>query len=266
MTTFLSTEGKRVILYYALFCFLFVFLNLLIVSVFIFFHFLLDHDMSTIENWLNRNAWEILTMSKLGSLYFTAKITKLNLVDETKYRDLLKSSLTLPSIKIFGVIVFILIIFYAFITQFGARLQTEQFKQDLFYSSFLGSFFFYFCDFVILYILSRVYPPKDLLKVLYISLVMFVISSKLALPYLNKYYIFLIMHFVTLFYFMSKDNFSDSLLYSLFVIAPLSSLYGLDIVWDSAYSLISYKDSLPLLGIIGIWGLGLGYYHISRSD
>lgn len=267
-TEFLSLNGKKILLYYILFSFIFTLVNLLSLSVFVFFHFLLEHDMSTIENWLNRNTWEILILSKLVALFLSTKITKLNLVDDIKYRDVLKRSFRIPSIRVGGLVFFILTIFYAFITQFGGGVNVGQFKEELFYSSFIGSFFFYSCDFVFMYILFKIYSPekRDLSKVMYLTLLIFIGSSKLALPYLSKYYIFLMVHFLSLYIFLLKDQLSDSFIYALFVIAPLSSIYGLDIVWDNSYSLFSYQKPLPVLGIIGIWLLGLGYYHTSRVD
>lgn len=259
---------KIVTLYYLLYCFLFVLFHLSFVSIFSFFHFLLDHDMNTIEDWLNRNSWEILALSKISAIFVATKITKLNSYNLIKYRTYFLKLNWIPSKKIFGVILFLLTIFYAFIIQFGGGLVQNQFKEDLFYSSFIGSFTFYIVDFMMIYILLRNYdiPKKYYNKIMYITLIFFLISSKIALPYLNKFYIFLMIHFITMIFLTKKDKISDVFVYAVFIIAPLSSVYGLDIVWDNAYSLLSYQKSLPVIGILGIWGVALGYYHYSRAD
>lgn len=259
---------RRIVLYYLLYCILFVIVDLILISIFTFFHFLLEHDMNTVENWLNRNTWEILAGSKLVSLYFSAKITKLNLVDESRYRDYFLKIRFIPTFKIWGVIVFILVIFYAFITLFDGGVVRNQFKEELFYSSFWGSFFFYVCDFLMLTILTKVYPVKDNEKstVMYICLFIFILTSKMALPYLNKYYIFLMVHFITMYVLSMHNRIPDIIVYALFVIAPLSSIYGLDIVWDNAYSLFSYQKKIPGMGILAIWGVAISYYHLSRAD
>ena len=265
---YFSLNVKRVILYYLLYCILFIILDLIFVSVFTFFHFLLEHDMNTIENWLNRNTWEILSLSKIISLLTTAKITKLNFVEDIRYRDFLTKTKFIPTLRIWGVIFFILIIFYAFITLFDGGLIENQFKKELFYSSFLGSFCFYTSDFLMIYLLAKVYPIKikERSIIMYICLLFFILASKVALPYLNKYYVFLMVHFMTMYILSHKDHLPDIIVYGLFVIAPLSSLYGFDIVWDNAYSLFSYQKPIPAIGIFAIWGVAISYYHLSRAD
>ncbi len=264
----LSLDIRRVLLYYLIYCFLFVFIHLALVSTFSFFHFLLDHDMNTIENWLNRNTWEILSFSKFGALFVTSKIVKLNRYDEVKYRNYFLHNNFWPTKKIFGMSLFLLTIFYAFIVQFGGGVNENQFKEELFYSSFIGSFMYYVTDFAMVYLLIKVFEVdlKKIRKIMYPCLIFFLISSKIALPYLNKFYVFLMIHFLTMFLISSRDRFVDVLVYALFVICPLSTIYGLDIVWDNAYSLFSYEKSLPVVGILGIWGLAVGYYLYSTAD
>lgn len=265
---FLGPQSIKILLYYSLYCTIFVISDLIIISVFTFFHFLLEHDMNTIENWLNRNTWEILFLAKLFALIITSKVTKLNLIEDIKYRDLIRKDIRVPTKKIWGFCLFLLVIFYAFIIQFGGGFTPNQFKEELFYSSFFGAFFFYLSDILMIYMLLKVYKTKksDYMKIMYIGLVMFLASSKIALPYLSKYYIFLMVHFVTMYFLLMKEHISDVLVYTLIIISPLSSLYGLDIVWDNGYSLFSYQKPLPLLGILGIWTLGLGYYQYSKVE
>ena len=224
--------------------------------------------MSTIENWLNRNSWEILSLSKLFSAFTFYKIVHINRFSEFKIKNTLKRFEWMPSEKIIGIIIFILILVYAFIMQFGGGIAEGQFKEGLFYSSFVGSFLFYYTDFVILLFLIKSFKLEetDLNKVMYSSLILFLLSTKIVLPYLNKFHIFLVVHFLSLFYFGRKNAYKDAFYYALFVIAPLSSVYGLDIVWDNAYSLFSFQKELPVSGIAMIWSLAIGYYQYSRAD
>ena len=174
----------------------------------------------------------------------------------------------MPSKKMIGVILFLLTIFYAFIDQFGGGVVQNQFKEDLFYSSFIGAFMFYVLDFVMVFLLLKIFEINKEYhsKLMYLTLIMFLVSSKVALPYLNKFYVFLMIHFVTLFYLGQKAKLIDVLCYALFIISPLSSIYGLDIVWDNAYSIFTYQKKLPIFGVLGIWGIAIGYYHYSKVD
>ncbi|MDH5415550.1 MAG: hypothetical protein OEW87_15545, partial [Flavobacteriaceae bacterium] len=201
VTSRLSAEIKKLYIYYFIYSLLFIFLHLVMVSTFSFFHFLLNHDMSTIENWLNRNTWEILSMSKLASLIFTGQIVKLNHYSDIKFQDFFSDQSLWPSKKIFGMSLFILTIFYALIIQFGGGVVQNQFKEELFYSSFLGSFLFYMADFVMVYFLVLVFeiPRRHLLRLIYPCLFLFLVTSKVALPYLNKFHVFLVVHYFTLF-------------------------------------------------------------------
>ncbi len=259
---------RSVVLYYILYNIIFALTHLILLSIFSFFHFLLDHDMNTIENWLNRNTWEILSVSKLAASLCIYKFVRLNRYVDTRIKDLINNESFFPSDKIIGFSLYLLVFVYAFIVQFGGGVSTGQFKEELFYSSFIGSFLFYFIDILVLYffITSFELKKKDYTKVLYSSLFVFILTTKITLPYLNKFYVFLIIHFISLFYLAKLKRGMDCFYYSLFVIAPLSSLYGLDIVWDNAYSLFSYQSEPPSYGLLLIWGLGLGYFHLSRLD
>ena len=189
----IPNEIRTITLYYLLYCFLFILFHLVLVSTFSFFHFLLDHDMNTIENWLYRNRWEILSFSKISSLFISTQVTKLNRYENIRYRDIFWSFNFKPSKKIFGVIFFLLIIFYALITQFGGGLVANQFREEIFYSSFMGSLMFFLIDFFFIFTLMEILKIKKAFynSIMYTSVFLFIISSKIALPYLNKFYIFL---------------------------------------------------------------------------
>lgn len=259
---------RKLVLYYILYCFGFLLIHLSLVSTFSFFHFLLDHDMNTIENWLNRNAWEILFFSKITSFVIVSKIIKLNVYKNVRVRDILSLNTYFPSKRVFGATLFLLVIFYAFIHQFGGGIVENPFKEDLFYSSFIGSFMFYIIDYCLLFFLMNVFEisKEQFSRVMYSCLIIFVITSKIALPYLNKFYLFLMIHFIMMFYLGRKGELVDVIFYGLLVISPLSSVYGLDIVWDNAYSVYTYQKQLPILGVVGIWGIAIGYLHFSKVD
>ncbi|MBT4792155.1 MAG: hypothetical protein HON90_11335 [Halobacteriovoraceae bacterium] len=69
-----------------------------------------------------------------------------------------------------------------------------------------------------------------------------------------------------LFILSKKGSIGDAVIYSLFIIAPLNSIFGLDIVWDNTYALFEYPKSLPSVGILAIWSVAVGYYHYSKAD
>jgi len=264
----LSPEYKKIVLYYCLYCFIFVLSHLLLVSIFSFFHFLLEHEMGTIESWISRNSWEIIGASKLFALYILYKMTKLNYYGDKKFIHYFKDMDKKPTKKSFALVIFVLAIFYSLMMQFGAGIKSNQFLDDLFLSSFSGSFLFFGIDIVCLFYLRSFFKFKEdsLIKTLFILLIIFIGSSKIVLPYLDKYLIFLVIHFVSLYYLGLKNNFGDMAIYLLLIVAPLSSLFGMDLVWDNSYAIFTYDEKIPVLGILAIWTVGLGYYRISKLN
>ena len=268
MEAFASPNFKKVILYYFIFCVGFVFLHISLISIFTFFHFLLDHDMGTIENWLNRNGWEILTFSKAICFFLVSKIFQINSYQDLHPIKSLLKKLSFPSIKIFGMSFFLLAIVYIYLFEIEGVTTNILFQEGFFYSSFLGACSYYIFDFLLIIILYEYYQLSfnELSMVTYTSMLFFIVTSKIALPYLSKYYIFILIHFLTLFFIHRKGALIDCFVYCIFVIAPLSAIYGLDLVWDNSYGLFNFTQKTPIVGFLGIWCLALGYYRFSRLN
>lgn len=263
---FLTFGVRKILFYYFGFCVLFLIIHLSLISLVSFFHFLLDHEMAVIENWLYRNAWEIIIIAKVSAAYLIMKALKLNNYSILSLFEILKTDIWKPTRKIIVLVLFWSIIFYALIMQFGGELSHNPKPSEFTHISYIGSIFFFLVDFFVINVLIRNVEIKEKRKfsVLIISLLtLFLLFTKAALPYINKYYIFIILHFIVLLIFLFKErrNLINPILYSVIIIGPFSSHYGLDIVWDNAHSFYSYPTSLPILGIIGTWLIGLGYYY-----
>lgn len=268
---FKFTIGVReILLYYLGYSVLFLLFHLSTISLVSFFHFLLDHDMSVIENWLYRNAWEMIFVSKAIAAFIIIKSLQLNNYFIKDFFVILKEDTWRPTRSALVFIIFLAVIFHALIFQFGGEIVGGNKSVDFVYVSFLGSIFFYFIDFIVINVLVRNIELKSKRKFLLLTLVItliFMMFTKATLPYISKYYVFLILHFFTLllFLFSNKKNIMNPILYSVFIIGPLSAFYGLDLVWDNAHALYSYKQSLPVIGIVGVWFIGLIYYFKSNQ-
>ena len=263
-----SLSGRKVIFYYLGYCLLFLVTHLSFISLVSFFHFLLDHDMAVIENWLYRNAWEMIVFSKTLSAFIIIKALKLNNYFINSLFSILKMDIWKPTRKVLVFVLFISVLFYALIMQFSGELINNTKEAEFTYISYFGSVLFYFIDFLVINVLIRNFKVTQKRKVFALILtltIFFLFFTKATLPYIDKYFIFLVLHYLTLLLFLFKErkNIMNPLLYSLIIIGPFSSLYGLDIVWDNAHSIYSYKESLPLAGICGVWLIGLGYYYKS---
>lgn len=269
MTPFVFSKGfKKLGLLYFGFCLLFILIHLMLVSIFSFFHFLLDHEMGMIENWLSLNGWEIIAISKLFAFGVMTKLTQVNSYSDTSFSKELWAIEKIPSKKALALIFFLLVMFYSLLSQFGGGIQSNQILDELFLSSFIGSILFFGIDIVFIMVVISYFQLKlnHPIQLLCVLLILFLISSKIVLPYIGKYSVFLVVHFVSLFYLSRRNNLGDLLVYLAIVVAPLSSFFGIDLIWDNSYSIFTYSKELPVLGVFLIWTVALGYYHRSKLD
>lgn len=323
---------SKILFYFLLYSFGYIFAHLILTSIFSFFHFLLSHDLGTINNWLSLNGWEVLGFAKILSAIVTIKIVSFNKYNVTPLWDGFKQLKSWPSRKIIIVSFFILSVFYALIHQFGGGVQDSIYMDNLAMSSILGSILFFgvdililgflmnffqsqlpqrfelafhlmiltlivtVLDFVLLYLAklnisvidqfmpwiklstyttsfflffmvlkilkSEIYLSELIHSVLFLSI--FVLCSKVVLPYLDKYILFLVVHFIFLYFLLLQRNMMDILVYLVIIVSILSSFFGIDLVWDNNYSMFAYNKNIPALGVIGIWIIALTYYRKSK--
>lgn len=269
MTPFVfSKDFKKLGLIYFGFCLFFILVHLMLVSIFSFFHFLLDHEMGTIENWLSLNGWEIIGVSKLIAFAVMTKLIQVNSYSDTSFSKELWAMEKVPSKKALALIFFLLVMFYSLLSQFGGGIQSNQILDELFFSSFFGSILFFGIDIVFIMVVISYFKLeiKHPIQLVVVLLLLFLVSSKIILPYIGKYAVFLVVHFISLFYLSRRKNLGDLLVYLTIVIAPLSSFFGIDLIWDNSYSVFTYSKELPVLGVFLIWTVALGYYHRSKLD
>jgi hypothetical protein len=260
----LSSQARKLLIYYVIYCIFFLLFYLALVSTISFFHFLLDHEMGVIENWLNRNTWEVLILSKFTSGYLTIKSLYLNNYQFWDIKLFLKKTIHLPDQKLVIIVLFIVIFLYALLNQFGSEFISRENEFTFPLTSYLGSILFYMVDICVLsYSLVHMeVTKKQKLKLNIVIPIIFYITTKIALPYVDKYTIFIFLHCISLNILILKNdkNFSNSIFYALFVIGPLATLLGIDLVWDNSYALYSYPQTMPILGVLLIWLTALVYY------
>jgi len=259
----ISSELKRNLLYYLMFVVLYYLVYTIAVSFVAFIYFILDHNLNDIDTWLAQNSWEIIVLSKIISMGAVIRLVNLN--SNRKFKDFLKKSFKLPSAPILIVCIFISVTFYALILQFSGGLLDKNSLSDFTMQSALGSFLFYFIDFLVIIYLNHVYKlTKKKSKLIFIifSLTLFILMTKFTLIYLSKYLFFVILNllFMSLIVFKDKNSLINTAVYGLTIISPLASVYGLDLIWDDRHALYSYKDQLPYMGIFGTWLIAYLYY------
>ncbi len=259
---------NKIIFCYFCYCLIFILMHLMLTSVLSFFHFLLDHEMGVIENWLSLNGWEILVVAKVLTLTLMVNILEANSNEKKSFLKELSFLERIPTKKTLALILFLLVMFSSLLNQFGGGIESNQILDQLFFSSYLGSILFYSLDIFYLIFIANFLKLelKNSLMTVFLCLCLFFVSSKVVLPYTGKYAVFLIVHFLLLFYLASRQNLGDIVAYLALVVAPLSSFFGVDLIWDNSYSIFTYSKQLPVIGVLLIWSVALVYLQRDQQD
>lgn len=259
---------NNVIVHYLIYSLIFVIINFSSISVVAFFHFLLGHELSVIEYWLNRNGWEVLIFSKvLASIVFLSFFT-LNFSHKSLHKELLSFDYR-PTWN-GGAIILYFLITTCFCFYFLGDFKYGKNTEDFLYTSFLGSILYYFTDYLVVLFILKAQQMTEKMRVtltLYLSLLFF-ISTKIALPYTSQYYLFIFLHFLTLlvFHIRNQKNLMNPLLYAIIIIGPLSSFFGVDLVWDNTYSPYQINRSNITVSILFIWVFGLIFHYKRKTN
>lgn len=262
----ISSNAKKNIFFYFGLSLLFFLIHTALTSSVSFFHFLLEHDMATIDGWISKNRWELLVLSKLVSFYVCLKFLRLNYKEKLKFWDEFKDQLKRPSIKgiffslfLIGVMVLISRQFYT-----PAKIPVE--AEGEFISSYLGIIFFLLLDMAFLFFLTLIYKLEkvDQLMTFCCQTAVFSLFTFLTIPYLSIYLILALLHFITLYYFTLTNRFSDGVFYCVATVAPMNSLLGLNLFsgWEESRS---YEVQFFLAAIV-VWLLAFGYERFSRLN
>lgn len=263
----LSLAEKRVVSYYLLYSLLFVFIHMGLSSFVAFLNFQVGHDMSAIEEWLTQNGHDILFVSKFISLFVVVRAVRLNYYQVLRLRDLLKSASWWPHLE--GVVLFIFLMIMGMANSYF--ISEDSFTENVIYYnrtfvSFVGCFSFYFLDIICLFYLRRSLGMSASKKGQFISFllvfILFTFSYYLALPHLQLdsfYFSFFFLFLISILWWR-RSPLGDILLVLSLVIAPMSVIFGYDIVWNQEYQLLVPKVELPLNPILFIWPLAMAFY------
>ncbi len=254
------------IAYYLGYILIFLFCHLCVLSIVTFFHFLLDHRMRTVEDWLFRNGWEVIVVSKLIALYLIMKFINLNANVRYPIRKFFQKGWIYPHKYIFVSILFLLI-FTIYLGQ--PRFTGNGLKYlDFQLVSFFGIFVFYFVDYFIFSYLKNYFPLKRGIEhwafAAFFILVFFFIS-KAAISYEKGLHFFFLCNMMMCVYLgeLNGRGWLMPTLYIVFVVAPLSTFFGINHIWGNLYATIEFSQSLPKYLVVALMILAAIYLYIS---
>jgi hypothetical protein len=264
----MDSNVSRILKYYFYFCLSFLLLNVVFISVIAFFHFLLDHEMSIVENWIYRNNWEILFICKMLSFGLIYKTIELRMYSKNTISKFLRRGFRYPNHYIFVVIIFIL----TFVLGLGKLTYQDTHSRHTSYQmvAFFGSFFFYFIDYVLVFYLKSLFDINKRWEryfFIFSSCTLFFLSSLINIPYLKDSSYYLLFHMFILFYFTlpNSSNWLIGFFYIFFLISPLSTFVGIDPIWGNEYSVFMLKNPLSFVYVLTIWFIAIFYQYYIRG-
>lgn len=259
----ISKNLKKNILYYSFFGLVNYVIYIITISFAAFVYFILDHNLADIDTWIGQNSWELVILSKAIALGVTLKFVNLN--NNLSTRVFVKENLVRPTQTIITTSLFLGITFFALINEYTVKVLPSDIVSNFSMQSAFGSFLFYMIDFFIIVYLLKFFPiirKRNKFIFITLSMVIFLLSAKLTIPYLNRFIFFVILNliFLILIGLKSKKSLSDCAVYSLLIISPLSSIYGLDLILGDNLSLYQKAADLPYMGICLTWFVSYLYY------
>lgn len=271
MTSLFSSETfsknmRLILLYYLGYNILLILIQLSTVSLMAFFHFLLDHDMGVVENWLNINAWELLTFSKGLGFILMIKTIRLNLYNLPSFKKILRNKVFFPSLQALVVVMFLNIMGIAIINNhYGDLVFNSDTQISMVITSYVGTSLFYLLDFLfIFYLFENVSIVKKRNKLILLGIMgmMFLVVTNILQPYSVPNQLMLLIYFVTLLlvYFKDRRNFANPIVICLGWISLFTIIYGHDLVWKNQYAILLFDKMMPLVGTVLSWMLALAYY------
>lgn len=249
--------------YYFIYQLIYVAVFVLMSSVGAFFHFLLDHEISIVENWLNNNTWEMIILSKLSALFLIIKWFSIRLYEFTTFKELLKRLLTWPKGEAIVVSAFSLVSFIAL-----GKLTTAEQNYIYWYhyfTSFVGIFLYFSIEFILIAYLNEVLKPlegRELLLKKFAFLALFMASYLVSIPDYYHLYFYILFCFSTLLYLADRqlNNWSNVVCFLLVFVGPMASIFGLDPVWGNDYSYFRFQDKSNNFLMTLVWFISFCYY------
>lgn len=253
---------------------------LLIISLFSFFHFLLNHKVFEIEEWVYEHGWFIIVSSKVLSTYVILKFTTLKNSYRRPIKEFFQNDLERPSGDVIVLSLFFLIsnIFFSK-PYFFEHLNNEFFKIVI---CFFSVILFYFTDVVTIYFLEKYSSISRLEKLTRMTFYLFIffLNNKLIFPMISfketnpsdpsffEVNLLMTFHFFVILYLglysteiqKIQRNLGNSLFYVVFILAPFAAFFGQDPLWGGLYSPFRLRVALGKeyyfsLGIILIFYL-----------
>jgi hypothetical protein len=221
-----------------LFLFIFLIVWVLLISTVVFFHFLLDHRINVIEDWIYNNAWSLIpTTTIIGSgIFFKFYLVKFDAPQNYMLRFLNLEELfpkqTLAS----------LVLFLIGLVWFSSDIYVNtDFRLIRYLTGLIGSFLFFLGIIFALQIFKSVNKVQLVSSQLINTVVSFIllsVSFVILFPFTATSYFFLGSSFLILLAMvMTSTSFTRLFYLEIFLLVSfIPHSFGLDFIWGKAFS------------------------------
>ena len=238
---------------------------LVILSISTFFHFLLEHRLGVIEDWLFEFGWQLIILAKVLSFvtlisFYTIKFDVGNPLVQFFYegdRPILTKVLKLVFFLLTTVILF------------GSFELSGKENLLKILASYTSTVIFFSLDLLFLIITHLVWKIDEDEKFLSILIqsTIFVVASAISFFENNsETYIFLAHFFILMQISIGqlRTSWTNPLLYLMLIVAPITSVIGVDPVWKGNFSLFQPYFGQNYIYLYTILVIGFSYVSLER--
>ena len=236
---------------------------LITLSVASYFHFLLGHGFSIIEEWIVDYFWEIVSFSKMSALFLVVGILGVQSSRRYPFREFLLDIPQAFSKEIYVIIIF----FFIFVVTLSDSINEigYHFKISAFLATFLGTYIFYMSDIFAFTFISTFYPDNKryrYLILLFIAIIhywfcrsLFVFAKSIDIILLCNTFIMLCLS-----RWRGLNWFYPSW-FCLLYVCPAAVFLDLDIVRSSGHSFLDLSAPLTVSIYIVLTVIAVTYIH-----
>ena len=260
---------RKILFYFGAYHLLNLIFYMAIISVVIFFHFLLDYGLLDIEHWVFDKKWEIFALTRIPSVYLLFKIL---MVKFTRRKSLKKTLITLRGNFQREIWVCILFLFLGFILLGAPGAQPSHLVSlPKIFISYLSSSLMLLSDCFIILLLNLLYPLKKpqekWMPLSLASLSILTLSLSFGHPSPQMFFLFFGL-FMGYFFLKYNDEWEyiHTLVFCLFFFSPMISLFGIDPLWQGSHALLPMENQIGLSHILVLGGVTLGYLCFKKKQ
>jgi hypothetical protein len=242
----MNPEFLKLSFYYFLYLFVAMAIKVMISSIGAFFHFLLGHDLSSVENWLHQNSWQLFILYRGLAFYLLLGWLRMNLYPKISAFKYMRSE----NLQGFSLIVTVLFL-WIFFVYWGhpSFVSVNQNYTGEHFLSYMGTLVFFAFDLIILHYLADLFnlhqmPNENLLR---FSLMLLFIGEFLVS--MQDYYQVLpliLFQLIFVFYLAGSGfrNLKSVFLFLILFCCPMSAFFGWDVHHGGEYALFKFNTKI----------------------